>query len=412
MQEFFKSENNFEQCLKCRICENFCPVMPVNTAYPGPKQSGPDGERHRLKDAANFDAALKYCLNCKRCEVACPSGVKIGDIIQSARIKYGKKRPKLRDMMLASTDFMGSIATAFAPVVNFTLALKPVKYLMDAIIAIDKHRQFPTYACKTFEQWYHKTASWNQGKYKKHISYFHGCYANYNYPQLGKDFVDVMNAFGYGVHLLEGEKCCGVAKISNGMIKSATEDAIHNVNVFRQSVEKGLKIVTVSSSCTMTVMEEYPHLLGIDNSDVKDDIEIFEKFIWKALESGQIKAVFKKDYKAKIAYHGPCHMERLGWTPFTIHLLRMIPGVELSVLDSNCCGIAGTYGFKKENYAVSQEIGRPLFEQMARIDPDFIACECETCKWQIEMSTAYKVKNPVSIFAEALDLEATAKANV
>lgn len=86
--------------------------------------------------------------------------------------------------------------------------------------------------------------------------------------------------------------------------------------------------------------------------------------------------------------------------------------LELTVLDSHCCGIAGTYGFKKENYEVSQKVGKPLFDNIAAVNPDFVACECETCKWQIEMSSGYEVKNPVSILAEALDLEATAKANI
>ena len=89
----------------------------------------------------------------------------------------------------------------------------------------------------------------------------------------------------------------------------------------------------------------------------------------------------------------------------------MIPGVEFTLLDSNCCGSAGTYGFKKENYDASQAIGAPLFDLIRRINPDFVACDCETCKWQIEMSTGYTVKNPISVFAEALELEETAKLN-
>ena len=105
IQEYNISENNFEQCIKCTVCTVYCPVVPVNPDYPGPKQAGPDGERLRLKKGIFFDETLKYCLNCKRCEVACPSGVKIADIIQAAKIKYGKKKPKLRDMMLAGTDF-------------------------------------------------------------------------------------------------------------------------------------------------------------------------------------------------------------------------------------------------------------------------------------------------------------------
>ena len=90
----------------------------------------------------------------------------------------------------------------------------------------------------------------------------------------------------------------------------------------------------------------------------------------------------------------------------------MIPGLELIELESNCCGIAGTYGFKKENYEVSQKIGKPLFDNIAAVAPDFVACECETCKWQIEMSAGFPVKNPVSILAEALDLQKTVLLNL
>lgn len=71
-------DTSFESCIKCTVCTTYCPVAKVNPLYPGPKQAGPDGERLRLKDPMLYDEALKYCTNCKRCEVACPSDVKIG----------------------------------------------------------------------------------------------------------------------------------------------------------------------------------------------------------------------------------------------------------------------------------------------------------------------------------------------
>jgi glycerol-3-phosphate dehydrogenase subunit C len=387
-------------------------MLEVNPLYPGPKQAGPDGERYRLKEPLLRDDALRYCLNCKRCEVACPSGVRIGDIIQAARIKYSDSSPKLRDMILANTDFMGTVATTVAPVVNFTLGLKPTKTVMDAVLKVDKHRTFPKYASKTFEKWYKKNVAAFQNSFPRHVSMFHGCYVNYNYPQLGKDLVSVMNALGYGVHLLENEKCCGTALISNGMIDQAKRNAANNIESMRKSVyERQMPVISTSSSCTFTMRDEYPHLLGVKNEDVRDYIELATRFIYKLIDQDKVKLVFKKGYKAKVAYHTPCHMERLGWGIFSTELLRMIPGVELTVLDSNCCGIAGTYGFKKENYEVSQAIGKPLFDQIARVKPDFVACDCETCKWQIEMSTEKVVKNPISVLAEALDLIATSEAN-
>lgn len=411
MQEKNESSNNFEQCIKCTICTAYCPVVPVNPIFPGPKQAGPDGERLRLKNAYFFDEALKYCMNCKRCDVACPSGVKISDIIQSARIDYRTHGPKLRDVMLASTDFMGTMARPFAPIVNAVTGAKPAKVVLDKVMAIDHRRIFPKYSGQSFEGWFRRKAAPLQAQFTNQISYFHGCYVNYNYPQLGKDFVTVMNALGFGVNLLDHEKCCGVAMISSGMPEQAKKHAIHNVSVLQKSVDKKHTVVTTSSTCTLTMRDEYPDLLKVDNSSVREDIVLFSKFIYNLVDSGKVKLVFKKDYKAKIAYHVPCHMEKLGWGIFSAGLMKMIPGVEFSLLDSNCCGIAGTYGFKKENYEASQAIGKPLFEQINRISPDFVASDCETCKWQIEMSTKFKVKHPVSILAEALDLEATAAAN-
>ncbi len=411
MQERNISSNNFEQCQKCSLCETVCPVMKNNPDYAGPKRSGPDGERYRLKNGIFFDDSLKYCLNCKRCEVACPSGVRIADLIQQARIDFSHKAPKLRDIMLASTDQMGPVAGAFAPIVNFTLGLSPVKGVLDFALGIDHRRTLPKYSSETFVHWFKKNAASKQASFRKQVSYFHGCYANYNYPQLGKDFVAVMNAFGFGVQLLENERCCGVAKIANGMIPAATRDAHANMEAFRKSVAQGLDIVTVSTTCTMTLMEEYPELLKVDNSDVKDHISLVEQFLYKAIASGAVKPVWKEGWKARAAYHCPCHQERLGLGIFTVELLKMIPGMQLTELDSNCCGIAGTYGFKKENFKVSQMIGKALFDDIAAAAPEFVACECETCKWQIEMSTGVPVKNPVSILAEALDLEKTSELN-
>jgi len=402
LQEYTESKYNFEECMKCTVCTAYCPVLQVNPLYPGPKQAGPDGERLRLKDPYFFNYALKYCMNCKRCEVACPSGVNVADLIQAARIKYDQSKPKLRDTLLASTDFMGSFARPFAPIVNGVTSLGITKSAMDAMLKIDHQRVFPKYSGRSFEGWL-KRREKEQAVFQEQVAYFHGCYVNYNYPQLGKDLVKVLNALGIGVQLLEKEKCCGIAMITNGMSAQATKHARHNVAVLRKAVvDKGLRVLTTSSSCTLTLREEYPNLLGVDNADVKDSLLMATRFIFEKLEKGATLK-FKTGFHKKIAYHVPCHMEKMGWGVFSEKLLRMIPGVEFTLLDSACCGIAGTYGFKKENYAASQAIGAALFDQIRTVNPDVVACDCETCKWQIEMSTGYSVMNPISILAEAIE---------
>ena len=403
LQQHNISDNNFEQCIKCTVCTVYCPVAAVNPDFPGPKQAGPDGERLRLKRPDFYDEALKYCINCKRCEVACPSNVRIGDIIQSARIRYAKKKPKVRDIMLANTDFVGTLSMPFAPVVNLALGLKPVKAAMDAVLKIDHRRMFPKYAFGTFEGWYKKQAS-RQAAFSKQVAYFHGCYVNYNNPQLGKDLVKVMNAAGYGVQLLEKEQCCAVALISNGLINQAKKQAQTNMASIRQAVlEKKMPVIATSSTCTFTIRDEYPHLLQLENGDVREQVELATRFLYRLLAENKTKLRFRTNKKLKVAYHTPCHMEKLGWSYYTIELLKMIPGVEVQVLDSQCCGIAGTYGFKKENYEVSQQIGSRLFRQIDAGGFDFVVSDCETCKWQIEMSTSKKCEHPISVLARLLE---------
>ncbi|WP_306587150.1 anaerobic glycerol-3-phosphate dehydrogenase subunit GlpC [Hafnia paralvei] len=394
------ADNSFENCIKCTVCTTYCPVAKVNPNYPGPKQAGPDGERLRLKDPLLYDDALKYCTNCKRCEVACPSDVKIGDIIQRAKANYSQHKPTLRDAILSHTDLMGTLSTPFAPIVNMTTGLKPVRKLLDKALKIDHRRELPKYSLGTFRHWYKKQAA-EQAKFADQVAFFHGCFVNYNHPQLGKDLVSVFNAMGIGVQLLKREKCCGVPLIANGFIEQAKKQARVNAESLTDAViGKGIPVVATSSTCAFTIRDEYPHVLDVDTTQVREHVELATRYLYRLLDGG--RELKLKSTPMKIAYHTPCHMEKMGWTPYTLASLQMIPGVELTVLDSQCCGIAGTYGFKKENYETSQGIGAGLFRQIEESGVDLVVTDCETCKWQIEMSTSKKCEHPISLLARAI----------
>ena len=394
------ANQTFDQCIKCTVCTAYCPVAKANPAYPGPKQAGPDGERLRIKSPELFDSALKYCTNCKRCEVACPSGVRIGDIIAKAKHQYSGFKPGIREFVLSHTDLMGSMSTLMAPVVNFTTGLKPMKLVLDKALGVSSHRDLPKYSQGTFRGWYKKQKA-SQARFTRQIAYFHGCYVNYNHPQLGKELVQVLNAMNIGVQLLEREKCCGVPLIANGFTDKARRQAQSNVTSLREAiVEKGIPVLATSSTCTFTLRDEYPHLLDVDNTGLREHIELATRFLWRKLDSGQTLPLGK--LPLKVVYHTPCHMEKMGWSIYTLELLRLIPGLELTVLDSRCCGIAGTYGFKRENYETSQAIGAPLFRQIEESGADIVVTDCETCKWQIEMSTSKRCEHPITLLAKAL----------
>ena len=409
--DFQVKDYNFEQCMKCSVCTAYCPVTLVNPKFPGPKQSGPDGERYRLKDIKYFDKTLDLCLNCKRCEVACPSDVKIADIIQVVRFKHATRPPSLRNRLMAETDLVGSIASKATRLVNSAFANRHVKNVLDAIFEIDRRRTLPRYAPKTFKKLFEKHYEQQQQQFDRKVAYFYGCHVNYIDPQLGIDLVKILNAVGIGVIAVD-EKCCGMPLIMNGLVDRAKRNAEYNIASIRKLVDRSLPILTTSSTCTLTLRAEYNHILGLDNEDIRDSIFLATRYLYDLIDNGTIKPVFKPDAGKKVAYHTSCHMEKLGWAIYSSKLLALIPGSKTIVMESSCCGLAGTYGYKKENYDDSQKIGKDLFKRIAKLEPDCVASDCESCNKQISESTPYTALNPISIIAGALDFEATRRANM
>ncbi|WP_373778493.1 anaerobic glycerol-3-phosphate dehydrogenase subunit GlpC [Glaesserella sp.] len=399
-------DESFESCIKCTACTAVCPVSRQNPNYPGPKQAGPDGERLRLKSAELYDEALKYCTNCKRCEVACPSDVKIGDIIVRARNRHIDRQHKplvhkLRDAVLSNTDIMGKINTPFAPIVNAITGLKATRFLLEKTLNVSQHRTLPKYAFGSFRHWYLKKEAERQALYRDKVAYYHGCYVNYNNPQLGKELIHLFNAMDIGVVLLEKEKCCGLPLMVNGFPERAKQQATFNIAQLEKAVvERKLDVVGTSSSCTMNLRDEYHHVLGMDNTKVRSQVNIVTRYLYQLFSQGK-KPNFKP-MPLRIAYHTACHVEKAGWARYTLAVLKQIPGLEIVVLPSQCCGIAGTYGFKSENYDTSQAIGNPLFEIINNGGFDYVVSECETCKWQIDMSTNLTCLHPISLMAKAL----------
>ena len=391
---------SFDHCIKCTVCTVYCPVARVTHLYPGPKHSGPDAERLRIKNVQLVDSSVQYCNNCKRCEIACPSDVKIADIIQNARQRYVKKKIRLRDFILSRTDLVGRFSTWMASVTNFLLKLTLVRHLFDFFLKIPAQRPFPEYMRHTFSGWYRKHKA-EQENYGRKVVYFHGCYVNYNDHDLGKAVFKVFNAIGIGGECV-AEKCCGVPLIANGYLEKAKKNARHNIRHLAAAT-KGteMKIVSASSTCLLALKKEYRDLLQMDNGAISERLEYITEFVCKQWNGGA--SLTLKPLKLKVVYHSPCHLERMGSVIYTIDMLTRIPGIHLTVLNSECCGISGTYGFKQEYFQIAQDIGAEIFKQINRLNPDIVVTDCETCKWQIEMNTPFKVVHPIALLAESLE---------
>jgi glycerol-3-phosphate dehydrogenase subunit C len=307
----------------------------------------------------------------------------------------------IRNWIVAHTDFLGFWGTHFTFLINTLMKFPPVRFGMQIVMGIPRQRKFPIYQPISFQKWFRKHSMPRQKKFDRHVLYYHGCAVNYQEHDLGKDMIKVLNSFGYGV-VLSKEKCCGVPLMANGYLKSARKHAKYNISAMQKAMANPeMPIVSASSSCTFAIKNEYDEFLGMDNSTLKDNIFYITKFIYGEIDKGNCPKL--KPVRLKVAYHAPCHLQRAGGTIFTVDLLKRIPELDTHFMHSECCGISGTYGFKVENYKISQAIGNELFKRIRRIDPQYVVTDCETCKWQIEMSTKYKVLHPITLLAMALD---------
>ena len=152
--------DSLDHCVKCTICETFCPVAAVTPLFPGPKYVGPQAERFRVADEPSADASLDYCSGCGVCTQVCPQGVHIAEINTQARAKLKERTGvKPRDRILALPDLGGRLATPAAPLANFTLGNPALRGVAERLVGLDRRAALPSFAGRTFQRWARKHAS-------------------------------------------------------------------------------------------------------------------------------------------------------------------------------------------------------------------------------------------------------------
>lgn len=391
-------KNNSDVCVRCATCATVCPVSRVTPEFPGPKQAGPGVERFRRPGEPSVDKWIDLCIGCHLCDMVCSSGVNISELNLMAKAKYldEKGRP-FRDWLLTHSYLFGRIGSYFSALINPLLNNPLIKWFVETILKIDRRREIPTYESSTFRQWFKGHPS----KGNRKVAYFYGCYTNSNEVDVGKATVQVLEANGFEV-TLPPQNCCGIPMLGNGDFKSAKKMALENVPSFLKAIHSGLDIIFSGTSCGHMIKHEYSQLLFIPGAEevAAHTFDLFE-FLRNLKESNDLNLNFK-ELRLKAAYFAPCHLRALGIGLPAFELLRSIPGLQLDNIEADCCGLGGTYGFKKEKYEISQEIGRDLAKAIDRLKPEIILSDCEGCRLQIRHLTGLKVLHPIQVLRDAM----------
>ncbi|MGO8991183.1 MAG: anaerobic glycerol-3-phosphate dehydrogenase subunit C [bacterium] len=391
-------KTNSDVCIRCAACTSVCPVSRVSPQFPGPKQAGPGAERFRTPGEPSVDQWIDLCIGCHLCDMACSSGVNISELNLIAKAKYAdeKGRP-FRDWLLTHNYLFSPLGSLFSPIANRLLKNKPIRWLADSLLKIDRRRELPRYESPTFRQWF-KTHQFNS---RQKVAYFYGCYTNTNEVDVAKATVEVLEANGFEA-TLPSQRCCGIPMLGNGDFKGARKLGLWNVPSLLNSVRSGVDIVFSSSSCGHMIKHEYSHLLNIPESEkvAEHTFDIFE-FLRNLKEGGRLNKDFRRS-SLQAAYFAPCHLKSLGIGFPAFDILQLIPGLKVDYIAADCCGLGGTFGFKKEKYEISEEIGRDLAEAIDRLRPEIVLSDCEGCRMQIRHLTGLKVLHPIQILRDAM----------
>ena len=289
------------------------------------------------------------------------------------------------------------------------------RLVSSSILGVHPQRRLPRFARQTLPKWFNSRltpvtpspADMQRGQWgeagSRTVVLFNDTFMNYNYPQVGKAAVELLEAAGFRVELANA-RCCGRPMISKGFLANAAAHARYNVDLLHAYADQGIPIIGCEPSCLLTFKDEYPELLKDDKSrKVAEHCFLIDDFLMRLKDQGELELEFK-DLPKKVLFHGHCHQKSLVGTANSLRALRLPPGYEVEQVNSGCCGMAGSFGYEKEHFQISMKIGElALFPAVQAKGPEWeLAVMGISCRQQIEQGTGRKARHLVEVLRDAI----------
>jgi glycerol-3-phosphate dehydrogenase subunit C len=389
---------NFEHCIRCTICVENCPVLRVNPDFPGPKQSGPDAQRFRSDREKAEDEWVLLCSQCKRCEMACPCGVEPAQIILRAQQRFGLEHTSsLAHLLFANNYYLSMLGSLTAPLANRIAATKVGKKIFSAM-RIATYIPFPKFRFRTLG-WEKKTRSRRSRK----VALFYGCFINFYRPDIGRKIIQLLKSFNVDV-VLPPQWCCGLPALGNGNLALARSFALKNTASLSNYIDAGYDILYSCTSCGLCLLHDYQGILDIPKAKkITENTYDLHEYILRLMDDNYIKPQFQ-EVSRKLAYHIPCHLRALGIGYPAAKLMSLIPGLTCEILDDTCCGLSGSYGFKKSNESTAVQIGNRAVAGIKKTGADAIVADCGSCRMQLGGLSGLATLDPAEVLSESLGI--------
>lgn len=349
-----------------------------------------------LKDV--FD----LCLSCKACASECPSNVDVAALKAEFLYQYQETNGySFRSKLFANNVKYNQLGSITPKLTNFFLNT----YITKAIMGVAQKRSVPKLAPKTFEKWHQKQQKTTSKNSKKTIYLFNDEFTNYYDVEVGKDAFYVLKKLGYNIKVIKHQES-GRAFISKGFLIEAKAVCNQNIDTFKKVINSDTPLIGIEPSAILTFRDEYIRLA--DDKEAAKNIAkntfTLEEFLNNEFKEGNINEKLFTQESKTLKIHGHCHQKALSSTVASFNILNIPTNYSVTILSTGCCGMAGSFGYEKEHYDLSMQVGEDsLFPKVRNCNNDTeIAAAGTSCRHQIFDGTSRIAKHPISILKEAL----------
>jgi FAD/FMN-containing dehydrogenase/Fe-S oxidoreductase len=410
--EIVREARNCNGCGACRTGakpQRMCPIFRATGDEAASPRAKANLMRHLLQEGATGGAlaadevrtVADLCVNCKMCATECPAAVNIPKLMLEAKAanvaEHGLSRS---DWFFARSESFAVLGSALAPLVNFALSRRSLRWLLEKSFGLSRRRRMPTFAARCFLERAERHG-WTVPRRsdRPQVAYFIDVFANYNDPAIAEATVAVLRHNGFDVIIPPDQVGCGMAALAQGDVENARSAARANLRQLVELAREGVPILCSEPSAALMLRKDYLDLL--DDADaplVSAQTVEATAFLGDLHAQGRLRTDLQP-LRVGVGHHVPCHIKALGQRAVGPALLSLIPGMRVRTIDVSCSGMAGMFGFHKDNYEVSRAAGRPMFTELAHPGVLFGSTECSACRIQMEDGSGKRTLHPLQYLA-------------